>query len=538
MDRNPEGFLDGRYENQRDRFIYGAPHRNRPAKGLQSDNNYVTDEDYNSIVLDEFEKTVPYSFLNPHMGKSYGNMPYRSYEESQSTLRLAEGAEQERFGKDTNYIKGDPFDDRNVFTTELENAFSNRVESEEEKFRRNEKARLKQLRSKPRFHYTRLPYFVIIVTLIQVIVFIVELIKMSILTGSAFQTKPYFNPMLGPSTYLLINMGARYAPCMHSIKDITADTSILFPCPNSTSTSTNVCSLNELCGLSGISHHDGQWQPNQWYRIFVPIFLHAGFLHIIFNLLLQVTMGSTIERNIGCIKFGIIYLMSGISGFLLGANFSPIGIASTGASGALFGVVATNIIMFIFCGKKNTNMYGSKRYGILICLMIGEIIVSLVLGLLPGLDNFSHIGGFAIGILMAIVLLPDPFFVYEDGIIAYDYGLNTWQEFKNNWNPYYHYEDKIPSRFYIWMFVRIISIALVILYMCLLIHNFFGTGERSGNNNCSWCEYINCIPVNGWCDIGQVSVQETNGNKKLKRDAFTSLISDVFTLTSEVQAYS
>lgn len=57
----------------------------------------------------------------------------------------------------------------------------------EKKMRRNERNRLRTLRSKPRFHYTKLPYFTMIVTLIQVIVFIVELIKMAILTGSDFK---------------------------------------------------------------------------------------------------------------------------------------------------------------------------------------------------------------------------------------------------------------------------------------------------------------------------------------------------------------
>ena len=148
-------------------------------------------------------------------------------------------------------------------------------------------------------------------------------------------------------------------------------------------------------------------------------FLHAGFLHIIFNLLLQVTMGSSIEQNIGIIKYAIIYISSGIGGFLLGANFTPQGIASTGALGALFGIVATNIILFIYTGKKNTNMYGTKHYALFICIMIGEIVISLVLGLLPGLDNFSHIGGFAMGILSSIVVLKDPFWVFVDGIITY-----------------------------------------------------------------------------------------------------------------------
>lgn len=380
----------------------------------------------------------------------------------------------------------------------------------EKRMRRNEKNRLYTLRSKPRFHYTKLPYFTILVTLIQVIVFIVELAKMSILTGSAFQTSPYFNPMLGPSTYLLIYMGARYVPCMHQITGITDDTTISFPCANSTTVDTFVCSLNDLCGLSGIPTFDDgtKFAPNQWYRIFIPIFLHAGFLHIFFNLLLQLTMGASIERNIGILKYALIYIMSGIAGFLLGANFTPQGIASTGASGALFGVVATNIILFIYTGRKNTNMYGTKHYKLFIFFMFCEIVISFVLGLLPGLDNFSHLGGFAMGILSAILLLKDPFWIYNDGIITYRRDPTTWQQFVNNWNPLFAYEDKIPLRFLIWVGVRVVALVLIIIYFVLLAKNFFNN-DYDLSENCKWCKYFNCIPVKGWCDIGQVTVSTT-----------------------------
>lgn len=373
--------------------------------------------------------------------------------------------------------------------------------------KRNERNRLRTLRSKPRFHYTRLPYFTMVVTLIQVIVFIVELIKMAILTGSGFQTKPYFNPMLGPSTYLFINMGARYVPCMHRITGITDDTTILFPCANSTSEDTFTCSLSELCGLSGLPTYDDgtKYAPNQWYRIFIPIFLHAGFLHIIFNLLLQLTMGASIERNIGILKYAIIYIVSGISGFLLGANFTPQGIASTGASGALFGIVATNIILFIYAGRKNTNMYGTTHYKLFIFFMICEIIISLVLGLLPGLDNFSHLGGFAMGILTAVLLLKDPFWVYKDGIITYSRDPTTWQQFVNNWNPMYAYEDKLQIPFLLWCGARVVALALIIVYFALLCKNFFNDNYDL-SENCKWCKYFNCIPVKGWCDIGEVTV--------------------------------
>ena len=526
-------------EELRNQFVSNAnPHHSRD--NLRGNGSYVTDEDDSSFVfgndtsnLAPYPTSRGYSGISKNLNTSNSNTHEYELDRLQSSYSINNSSAENPFNPSQgNYPynsydqrgKENPFRDQSVpeFPQQDYNPFEPHreqppipVDDEYEKMRRNEKARLRQLRRKPRFHYTKLPYFTILVTLIQVSVFIAELAKMSSLTGSAFQTKPYFNPMLGPSTYLMINMGARYAPCMQSIKGVTNDTTINFPCPNSTTTETNVCSLNELCGLSGIPVKDNIYKPHQWYRVITPMFLHAGFLHILFNLLLQVTMGASIERSIGFIKYAIIYLMCGISGFLLGANFSPNGIASTGASGALFGVVATNIIMFVYCGKKNTNIYGTKKYGLFIFIMIMEIVISLVLGLLPGMDNFSHIGGFAMGILMAILLLPDPFFVYIDGIITYHARDDTMQQFRNNWNPMYNWEDKIPSRFYIWCGIRVVCLVLAIVYIALLVKNFFNGGENPLDNNCSWCKYINCLPVNGWCDIGQVTVEtEDSSNSK------------------------
>lgn len=111
---------------------------------------------------------------------------------------------------------------------------------------------------------------------------------MGVLTGSPIQTQPTFNPMIGPSTYLLINMGARFTPCMHGIDKITNDPMLRFPCPNSTTVTTNVCSLAELCGMAGgvvdpagletaikagaTDANTAPLKPNQWWRFITPIF--------------------------------------------------------------------------------------------------------------------------------------------------------------------------------------------------------------------------------------------------------------------------
>lgn len=385
---------------------------------------------------------------------------------------------------------------------------SDKAMTAQQRLEYNEHNRRKLQLRFPRFHWTKLPWFSMVVTAAQLVVFIVELARMGILTGSPFQTQPYFNPMLGPSTYLLINMGARYVPCMHILTGITSDTLILFPCANSTTTDTNVCSLNELCGISGVPVVDGEFVPDQWYRLILPIFLHAGFLHILFNLLLQVSMGFSVERHIGWIKYGTIYMASGIAGFLLGANFSPDGIASTGASGSLFGVIACNLLLFVFCGKKNTNLYATKHYKLFIAIMVAEVVVSFVLGLLPGLDNFSHIGGFCMGLLLSLLFLQDPAFVYVDGIYTYEKDTSTTQLFVNNWNPLNKWDDKIPWKVAAWAGVRVAALVLAILYFVLLTKNLYSKKQQT-ESTCSWCKYINCIPVHNWCEMGEVTVSDT-----------------------------
>lgn len=45
-------------------------------------------------------------------------------------------------------------------------------------------------------------------------VLIYELIRNNALTGSVIATQPYFNYMIGPSSTVLINIGARFPPCM------------------------------------------------------------------------------------------------------------------------------------------------------------------------------------------------------------------------------------------------------------------------------------------------------------------------------------
>lgn len=357
----------------------------------------------------------------------------------------------------------------------------------------NDKSRKMMKKTNPRlFKIINFPYFTILVTIIDIIIFIVELVKMKQLTGSAFQTKPYFNPMLGPSSYVQIYLGSRFAPCMHKISGITDSTSFNWPCPNSTTTSTEVCTLYELCNLN-----DNISSPNQTWRILSAMFLHAGFIHIIFNLLLQLTMGLDVEKQIGTVRYAFIYIISGISGNLLGLNFAQNGVSSTGASGALFGTIAVNLLIFLLHRDKTTVKY----YGVMILILISEVVICFVLGLLPGLDNFCHIGGFVSGLLLGLAILNDPKFVRYHN--RYDPSRKI-QGFSSNLSQ--HMENVIKKKFIIWIIVRIIAMILLIAWFVGLAVNY----TKNGGGHCSWCKYFNCLPVNDWCSQGDLTSSSTS----------------------------
>lgn len=396
-------------------------------------------------------------------------------------------------------------------------------------------------RRKKGFFAKKIPWVVYTLTTIQVIVFIAELGKNGALTGSPIEIHPQFNPMIGPSPYVQINMGARYVPCMRRT-DQGLDTTITWPCPNSTSLDvddkSNSCHLNNLCGFSA-GAYDDKHLPNQWYRFIIPMFLHAGIIHIGFNMLLQILLGGDMEREIGSIRFTLVYLSSGIFGFVLGGNFAPEGIASTGASGSLFGIIALMLLDLLYHWGER------ERPWIDLAWLILDIAISFVLGLLPGLDNFSHIGGFLMGLVLGICLLhtPDilrrrvgadvpPYASVRQSRIAMDTGgLKGFAK-----EPVGFFKERKPL-WWAWWLVRAAALIGVLVAFIVLLKNFYKTHP----DQCGWCKHLSCLvsstpsyfcniglplryhciktltlhppqPIKNWCDIGSLTVQKSNGS--------------------------
>lgn len=79
-------------------------------------------------------------------------------------------------------------------------------------------------------------------------------------------------------------------------------------------------------------------RPDQWWRFFLPMFMHVGILHFVFNVLIQWFAGCRVERQAGFLRTMLIYWISGLGGSVVSAIFMPYEV-SAGPSGAVYGLL-------------------------------------------------------------------------------------------------------------------------------------------------------------------------------------------------------
>lgn len=185
-------------------------------------------------------------------------------------------------------------------------------------------------------------------------------------------------PLLIFPDQVLVNTGARFTPCIRPVPSLPASTSISDCYRNPTDT----CSIEELCGFGGFNNG----VADQAFRLALPVIMHAGVVHFLLNMLTHLRLGVDLERALGTVRYVVLYAAAGIYGFVLSAMLSQNLTASTGCSGALFGLIGYMFIDVLVNWKVLPHPVRD-----LMSLLISTII-SLVLGLLPGLDNFAHIG--------------------------------------------------------------------------------------------------------------------------------------------------
>ncbi|CAL9063426.1 RHOMBOID-like protein 3 [Musa acuminata AAA Group] len=212
----------------------------------------------------------------------------------------------------------------------------------------------------------------------------------------------------------------------------------------------------------------------QGWRLVTCIWLHAGLIHLLANMLSLLFVGIRLEQQFGFVRIGILYLLSGFGGAVLSALLLKKSI-SVGASGALFGLLGAMLSELII----NWTIYSNRVAALLTLVVI--IAINLGIGLFPHVDNFAHIGGFLSGFLLGFVLLIRPQF--------------GWLE-RDDLPPSAQVTSKYKAYQYVlWVIALLLLIAGFVVGLVMLFRGV------NGNDHCHWCHYLNCVPSSRWsCD--------------------------------------
>jgi rhomboid protease GluP len=134
----------------------------------------------------------------------------------------------------------------------------------------------------------------------------------------------------------------------------------------------------------------------QWWRLVMPIFLHANLLHIGLNMWVLVDLGPAVEELYGSARYLFFYVATGVLGYVFSTGWDLIlrrpG-ESIGASGAIMGLVGLQLAV---CSQRGGPYFQAMRAS-----LIKWVVIIFVFGFLwPGIDNAAHFGGLVAGYLL------------------------------------------------------------------------------------------------------------------------------------------
>lgn len=136
----------------------------------------------------------------------------------------------------------------------------------------------------------------------------------------------------------------------------------------------------------------------QPWRIITTAFLHAGFFHLLFNMMMLYLLGSSVEKVFGWWRYLSIYLLSALGGSMAVVAWvlvepATLNVVTIGASGAVYGMFGA-----LFMVQRRSGMSTKS-----ILVLLG---INLIYGFItPGISWQAHIGGFIAGLAVTAMYI-------------------------------------------------------------------------------------------------------------------------------------
>jgi membrane associated rhomboid family serine protease len=147
--------------------------------------------------------------------------------------------------------------------------------------------------------------------------------------------------------------------------------------------------LNDF-GLRGSSVAGGEW-----YRLVSGGFLHAGLVHLGFNMFALYIIGELLEPSVGTPRFLAVYFASLFAGSFGALLLTNPGQVTIGASGAIFGIFAATFVI-----ARGRGLHGiASQLGILLLINL-----ALTFGV-RDISIGGHLGGLVAGLLCGVLIV-------------------------------------------------------------------------------------------------------------------------------------
>ncbi len=151
--------------------------------------------------------------------------------------------------------------------------------------------------------------------------------------------------------------------------------------------------IGDLIFTYGVGYNAAIAQ-GEWWRFITPIFLHAGMMHLLFNMFSLFLFGPELEKLVGKVRFLTVYGLAGLFGTVATYFLEPLDYLHVGASGAIFGILgAFGALLY----------YGRRALPQLRQIILPIIVISIVMTFLtPNINATSHIAGMITGFLVGL----------------------------------------------------------------------------------------------------------------------------------------
>jgi len=148
-------------------------------------------------------------------------------------------------------------------------------------------------------------------------------------------------------------------------------------------------------------------EDNELYRLLTPILLHAGVLHLVGNVAVQLETGVFFEQEWGSLRWMIVYLGSAVGSSVLSVICMPLAV-SVGSSGAVMGLFGGKLaeVLLRACDTRHTKQdeIAHQVRKEQCCIVTASVVLVMLFSFIPFVDWAAHLGGLVAGFVVGLMI--------------------------------------------------------------------------------------------------------------------------------------